>query len=221
MKAFVSWSGGKDCMLALYYFLQDIGNQSPYLVNFIDPSIHKSKSHQIDSSLLVAQSEALNIPLIQEAVQAENNYEFHLKKVISELKTQGVNAGIFGDIHLQEHRTWIERVCQEMDITAVFPLWGRTTSSILDNFISMGFRSLIIAVRNKAEFAPLLGRIIDQKLVEELKQIEAIDLCGEQGEYHSFVFDGPIFNKCIHLSKDETYTEGNAIFLPIKIEKQG
>lgn len=219
MKAFVSWSGGKDCTLALYSFLQEPANEVAYLLNLVDSASLGSVSRQLGDDLLMAQSEALEISLIRETVFFGNTYEFHLKKVISKLKEEGVQAGVFGDIYLQEHRDWIERVCGEMDITPVFPLWGRSAISILNEFTDKHFRAVIIAVKENGQLLPLLGKELDKELIGELRQIQGIDICGERGEYHTFVCDAPLFKKPIELAYGEAYTESGTVFLPIHLKQ--
>lgn len=217
MKAFVSWSGGKDCMFALYSFLQaSPQNQVSYLINFCDSELLQSRSHGLESSLIQAQAEAIGIPLIQEPV-TRGTYELHLKKVINQLKAEGIHTGVFGDIYLDVHRDWIERVCAEMDITPVFPLWGESTTSLMHKFIDAGFRTLLVSVKDEARFHPLLGKEMNYQLLNQLLQMEGVDPCGENGEYHTYVFDGPFFSYPVPYKPGEPYFADNHLLLPIKL----
>ena len=122
MKAFASWSGGKDCMLAVYRLLQKNEMEISSLVHMCDACGTKSRSHGIHKNSIAQQAAAMNIPILQKPVD-ETGYEACFKSQVQILKKQGVTAGVFGDIYLQEHRVWIERVCADLGITAVFPLW--------------------------------------------------------------------------------------------------
>lgn len=216
--AFVSWSGGKDCSLALYSFLKNSKKEVSHLVHITDSSLQRN-AHYIGADLLACQSKALNIPLIVEEYAVNQTYEYQLKSIISDLKKQGVDTGVFGDIHLKEHREWIERVCQEIGITPIFPLWNCNTLSILEELVYNGFRTIVTAVKNKQELSTLIGRELNNDLISELKQIQGIDLCGEHGEYHTFVFDSPLYNKPLSIVHGEKLIEDDCIFLSLSINK--
>lgn len=214
MKAFASWSGGKDCMLAVYRHLQIKGNEVAYLVNMCDVDGVHSRSHGIKKSFIRLQAKAINIPIVQETT-GFRGYETHFKSVINKLKKEGVTAGIFGDIYLKEHRTWIERVCKELNIEPIFPLWENDTNSLLKEFIELGFKALTVAVNADKLDKNWIGRNLDLSFYNEITAMENIDPCAENGEYHSFVYDGPIFSKPVKFEKDEIYKKDNHIFLPL------
>jgi uncharacterized protein (TIGR00290 family) len=214
MKVFASWSGGKDCMLALYRHLQTKGNEVAYLVNMCDTDGEHSRSHGIKKSIIHSQAEAMNIPIIQEATDF-SGYEARFKSVITELKTDGVTAGIFGDIYLVEHRTWIERVCKELDIEPIFPLWGNDTKKLLKEFINVGFKALTVAVNTDKLNENWIGRNLDLSFFDEITAMKNTDPCAENGEYHSFVYDGPVFSNPVKFTKGETYRKDNHIFLTL------
>ncbi len=216
--AFVSWSGGKDCSLALYSFLKNPENRISYLVHIANSS--SDNAHYIEADLLLFQSKSLDIPLIIKQCPLDHTYESHLKSIISELKKQGVDTGVFGDIHLKEHREWIERLCKDMEITAVFPLWGRDVSSILDELVYRGFRAILVAVKNQSGLSTLIGRELDNDLISELKQIRGIDICGEHGEYHTFVFDSPLYDKPLSILQEKSFIADDTTFLSLSINNQ-
>lgn len=215
MKAFISWSGGKDCMYALHCFLKNDANQAAYLLNMCDAVERKSRSHGLNSELLAAQAHALNIGLVQEPI-ANNNYEQSFKKAIADLKVQGVTAGVFGDIYLESHRQWIERVCAEMEICPIFPLWGMNTEKLITDFVADGFATLVVSVRKEKLPKEFLGRVIDNLFLSDLRSIGDVDLCGENGEYHTFVFDGPIFDHRVSFKKDKITEDDKHWFLELK-----
>lgn len=200
MKAFISWSGGKDCMYAMHRFADQSGNKVACLLNMSNAHSDTSRSHGIRNELIRRQSEKLGIPLIQQPTTRED-YEKKLKEIIAKLKEEGIEAGVFGDIYLQEHRTWIERVCNDMEITAVFPLWEISTEMLIHGFIEAGYKALIVAIRKGKLPDSFLGKQIDIALVNEMKTMPNIDLCGENGEFHTFVFDGPMFKEPVPFEK--------------------
>lgn len=214
MKAFASWSGGKDCMLAVYRTLQKKEYEVAYLVNMCDNDGEHSRSHGIKKSFIETQAKAMNIAIVQEAADFKG-YESSFKAVISELKKDGVTAGIFGDIYLMEHRTWIERVCQELEIEPIFPLWENDTKLLLKEFIEAGFKSLTVAINTDKLDNTWLGRNMNNSFYDDITALKDIDPCAENGEYHSFVYDGPIFSEPVNFSKGEVRTDKNHLFLAL------
>lgn len=218
MKAFVSWSGGKDCMLALYRFLKNNENEVACLVNMCDAETDYSCSHGLPKSIIVSQAEKLNIPLIQGYTDSKE-YENAFKKIILDLSDQGISAGVFGDIYLMEHRTWIERVCSDMNIEAIFPLWGNNTSDLLHEFIKAGFKALTVSVHSQMLSQDWLGKELDQAFFNEITSLPKIDPCAENGEYHSFVYDGPLFSTPVPFIKGAINHHDNHYFLNISINE--
>ncbi len=205
MKAFVSWSGGKETSLACYRAIQDQGNKVVYLLNMVSEDGKHSRSHGLDPRLLRAQAHALGIPIIQKKTTWES-YERVFKKTVSELKKEGVKIGIFGDIGLREHRDWIERVGREIGIKPSLPLWKEDRGKLLEDFIQAGFGAIVVATKADLLGREWLGRRIDEEFLEDLKRVSDIDLCGEKGEYHTFVYDGPIFKRPVR------FTTGRKVF---------
>ncbi|AMM41123.1 ATPase [Candidatus Desulfofervidus auxilii] len=211
MKAFISWSGGKESCLSCYEAMQSKDIEVSYLLNMISEDGRRSRSHGISVELLRVQSEAMGIPILQIRSSWED-YEKRFKRAVLELKEKGIEAGIFGDIDLEQHRAWVERVCKEMGIKAILPLWGREREDILKEFINLGFEAIVVATSFDKNW---LGRKIDKKFLQELKTLEEIDLCGENGEYHTFVTDGPIFKKRIKILETKIVNQGKNLFLDI------
>jgi uncharacterized protein (TIGR00290 family) len=219
MKVFVSWSGGKDCTLALYRFLRSGRGEVSCLLNMCEIGGEQSRSHGLKSDLLQAQATKMNIPLVQQTIDA-NGYEVNFKAMVNRLKNEGITAGVFGDIYLQEHRAWIERVCGELGIEAIFPLWGSNTLDLLNEFVEHGFRTLTVSVRSTMLSDAWLGREINQEFIEEIKALSDIDPCAENGEYHSFVFDGPVFKSPVKFSKGDVTHRDNHYFLKLMLNEQ-
>lgn len=214
MKVFSSWSGGKDCMFAIYRLQKSGSHQISYLLNMCDAETDYSRSHGIKQELIVRQAEAMEIPLIQQKTDRPD-YEQNFKSVILKLKQEGVTGGVFGDIYLWEHRHWIERVCSECGIEAIFPLWDNPVSELAAEIISEGFKTLTGSVNSKQLTEDFLGRVYDSAFVEELSKIEGIDICAENGEFHTFVYDGPNFRHPVSFEKGSVSFRDNHWFLEI------
>ncbi len=214
MRVFASWSGGKECALATYKAISQ-GHEVLYLVNFISEDGERSRSHGIKASVLALQAEAIGIPLIQVKTSWEN-YEENFKKVVRELKDKGIEGGVFGDIDLQEHRDWVERVCGEVGIKAFLPLWQVRPEELIDEFLRLEFKSTVVATRLEES---LLGKVLDKALVRRIVKLGSHP-CGESGEYHTFVTAGPIFRRALNVTKDGREIRDNMWFLEISAELQ-
>ena len=123
-----------------------------------------------------------------------DGYEANFIDAVRELRAEGISAGVFGDIDLEGHREWVTRVCSTVEIEPVIPLWQEERRELLNEFISLGFRALIVSVKDAALDHSFLGRYLDDETVEELEKV-GVDICGEEGEYHTFVTDGPEFSR--------------------------
>ncbi len=203
MRVVASWSGGKDSCLACFRAILE-GFEVSYLLNFISED-ERCMSHGLGSKLMVAQSQAMGIPIIQREVTWDT-YEDEFKAVMMELKQMGVEGAVFGDIDIQEHKNWVDRVCGEVAITPIEPLWGLNPEQTLTDFINEGFEAIVINVKADLFGEEWLGRKVDHKFLEDLQRLQNkydIHTCGERGEYHTFVTDGPIFKKRIRISDSE------------------
>jgi diphthine-ammonia ligase len=200
-KVFVSWSGGKDCCLACYRAIKS-GYQVQALVNMVTENGEKSWSHQIPARWLKMQAEAMGIPIVQEPTSSEN-YKTNFKKVLASLKQEGVTAGIFGDIDFNEHRAWVESVCQESGLQARLPLWLEKQETLIREFVDSGFSATVVLTKAAILGQEWVGRTIDSRFIQEILELgKTIGLtpCGEAGEYHSLVTDGPLFKKRVEIT---------------------
>jgi diphthine-ammonia ligase len=189
-----SWSGGKDSCLACYKAMK-MGFQIDFLLNLISKKYQRCCFHGIQKELIDLQAQLIGIPLFQKEVSDDMElYEQEFKEAVTNLKKSGAKGMVFGDIYLTEHRNWVERVCQELEIKAIEPLWGKTPEEVIEEFISLGFRAVVVSAKKELFNRDIIGRIVDRKFVEELKSRD-ICPCGENGEYHTFVIGGPIFKK--------------------------
>ncbi|MCG2754499.1 MAG: diphthine--ammonia ligase [Desulfobacteraceae bacterium] len=213
MKAFVSWSGGKDAALSYYRAMGDF--QVTHLLNMIAEDGRISRSHGIRTDVLRMQAEAMGIKIVQPRSSWET-YEAEFKKALSGLKDKGVEAGIFGDIDLDAHREWVERVSKESGIEAVLPLWGeKNRENLIEELIEAGFETVVVATKKDVLGPEWLGRRIDYDFVRDISKIKGVDISGEGGEYHTLVVSGPTFKKRINILKSEKITRDQHCFLDI------
>jgi len=213
IKAFVSWSGGKDAALSYYRAMKDF--HITHLLNMVAEDGLISRSHGIRTDILRLQAEAMGLIIIQPRSSWET-YEAEFKRALSDLKDKGVEAGIFGDIDLEEHREWVERVSKESGIEAVLPLWGeKNRENLIEELIKAGFETVVVAVKKDVLGPEWLGRRIDYDFVKDISKIKGIDISGECGEYHTLVLSGPIFKKTINILKSEKVNRGEHSFLNI------
>ena len=202
LKAISSWSGGKDSCLACYRAMQQ-GYDVKLLLNFISRESKRGCFHGIEGRLLKFQADLIGIPLEQKEVSPDmQKYEEEFKAAVTELRGKDIGSMVFGDIYLLEHESWIERVCGDLNINALEPLWNNTPEDIIDEFLNAGFKAVIVSCKADIMGKEFLGRYIDKELVTELKK-RNICPCGEKGEFHTLVVDGPIFKKAIKIVESE------------------
>jgi diphthine-ammonia ligase len=213
-QVFVSWSGGKDGCLALYRAKQ-AGHNIRYLFNMVSEDKKRSRSHGVRAAVIKEQARALGIPIIQQPT-VDEEYEAVFIKKLKDLKRRGVEMGVFGDIDFEPHREWVEKVCNTAGMTAQLPLWQENQSKLLEEFINAGFKAIVITVKADLMGKEFLGRILDKKLIADIAGLDKnITPCGEAGEFHTLVVDGPIFKKRLDLIKTEIVSRGEHHFLEI------
>jgi len=199
-QVFVSWSGGKDSCFAVYQAALN-GLKVSYLLNMVNVDAKQSWFHGLSPELMQMQAQAIGIPLIQRRTTMAN-YETDFKDAVLALKKEGVSGGVFGDIDLEEHREWVERTCQQVDVTPHLPLWGLSQEKVLRDFIEAGFEAVVLVAKADLFGEDWLGRKVDLDFLSylsRLKDEKDVSLCGEAGEYHTFVTDGPLFNQRIEI----------------------
>lgn len=192
----VSWSGGKDGCMACYHALKQ-GCKISSLVNFISDNPEKVRFHGTDARLIDLQSRAMGIELLQKVASWEQ-YERDFKLTVAGLKQGGVMGMVFGDIYLQEHLDWVQRVCAEIGVEALEPLWGRDTKGLLKEFIDIGFEAVVVCAKSELIGKEWIGHKVDYSFMDYLGA-KGIDYCGEKGEYHTLVTNGPIFKSRVKL----------------------
>ena len=193
---FVSWSGGKDSCLSLYKAVKH-GYSLKKIFTMFSMESGISSAHRLKEDIIKAQANAIGTEhIIGRALF--NEYEEVFISNLKAFKEQGIEFGIFGDIDLDEHRDWVEKVCKKADIKAVFPLWKSDRKELVKEFIHKGFKARIILVNKKMIDTKFLGHDLSYALLKEIEKCGA-DVCGENGEYHTVVYDGPIFKKPVNI----------------------
>jgi diphthine-ammonia ligase len=213
-RVFVSWSGGKDGCLALYRAVNS-GLDVRCLLNMVSEDGRRSRSHGIAAAVVKKQAEALAIPIVQKPT-ADADYEDVFIETLKEFKREGIEGGVFGDIDFEPHREWDEKVCRQAGINPYLPLWQESQPELMKEFIDAGFKSIIVTVKADLLGKEVLGRTVDRELMPYLTSLNKdITPCGEAGEYHTLVIDGPIFKKRLEITKCETITRGEHYFLEV------
>ncbi|MEJ5186281.1 MAG: diphthine--ammonia ligase [Candidatus Geothermincolales bacterium] len=212
-RSFCSWSGGKDCCMALYEAIRG-GYRVELLISLLGENGTTSASHGLPYSLLRAQSAALGLEQLSFPKDYSSS-EHPLYVAARDAVARGCYHGIFGDIFVESHREWIEKAAEACGFEPVFPLWRRPTGELARAFIRAGFRAMVVAVRKDVLGGEVLGRILDEDLVQEMEE-KGIDPCGENGEYHTFVFDGPIFKNSVPFRVSGIREEGERLFLQLQ-----
>lgn len=203
-----NWSSGKDSALALYYAMQNPDIDIKYLFSVINSDTNKIGMHEIPTALLKSQAEAIGIPLRIFSTNFDSSYANCIKNEMKYFRSQNIYTSIFGDIFLNDLRKYRETKCNEVGFNTLFPLWGMSPAEIINNFVSLGFKAVIVSIDESKLSKNLLGRIIDSRFIEEYPKDS--DICGENGEYHTFVYDGPIFHAPVNFKiQDNIITNGN------------
>ncbi|MFH1996206.1 MAG: diphthine--ammonia ligase [Candidatus Omnitrophota bacterium] len=213
--AFVSWSGGKDTSLACYRAMRDMDITVSHLLNMVTEDGLRGRSHGVPVGLIREQAGRIGVPIVQQKTTWQT-YEAEFIKAASALKAEGITVGVFGDIDLQEHRDWVERVCSLCGIKPVFPLWQRDRKDILRDFIDSGFESLVVTTRADVLNELWIGRVIDETFIRDITKISGVDACGEGGEYHTFVTAAPFFSRKIRIGAFEKIRKGDHWFMEVK-----
>jgi diphthine-ammonia ligase len=210
MKIVALWSGGKDSCFACYKAIQEGHDVSPLLIMMSDPG--KSNFHLIRSDMLDAQSQAVGIPMVK-WVAARDTYEQDFKSALLQMKAKGIAGVVTGDVYdVALHEAgWLDRICKEVGLTPLKPLWHRDTKQILSEFISEGFKATVVRVKTDVMGMEWLGREINKEFFDDLLKLGTVDPCGENGEFHTFVTDGPLFKTHIEiLESEKVKLNGNA-----------
>jgi uncharacterized protein (TIGR00290 family) len=203
-KAILSWSSGKDSAMALHRTLASKELEVVCLLTTISDAFRRVSMHGVREQLLELQAESLGIQLQKVMIPypcPNAVYEEKMSEVLSFWKGKGVTHVIFGDLFLEDIRRYREEKIAQIDLTPVFPVWGKDTANLAREMLRVGFRAIVCCIDPRKLDAHVAGREFDSSLVRDLP--ENVDPCGENGEFHTFVYDGPIFKKPIPVQVGE------------------
>ena len=203
-KSYFNWSGGKDSALAIYHALKNPEYSIEQLITSVNSTYDRISMHGVRTILLEQQAISLGLPL-QKLLMTDQptmiEYNAAMAKATGELKENGFTHAVFGDIFLEDLRKYREDRLAEQGLTAYFPLWKRDTTELIHEFIDLGFKTITACVKAELLDESFAGRIIDKDFLKDLPA--GVDPCGENGEFHTFVFDGPIFKNPIPITTGE------------------
>lgn len=213
----MSWSGGKDAAFALYKILQENKYEVKYLLtNIYDPNKRVSM-HGVPEELIEAQAKSIGIPLKKMYIKESTHEEYNLKmeEMLLSFKAEGIHKVAFGDIFLEDLKQYREDKLAEVDMQGIFPLWKRNTKELALEFISKGFKSHVCSVDASKIPSNLVGVDFSADFLNKLPN--EIDACGENGEFHSYCYDGPLFNNRIDFIingiSEQKYEYNNNVFI--------
>ena len=189
MTSAVSWSGGKDCCLAMHR-ARAAGLEVRTLLAMFDETGERTRSHAISRAVMQAQADALGLELIAPNA-GWTDYEQVFIDALKTLRARGVTDVAFGDIDLAPHREWEEKVCAAAGVRPHLPLWQEDRRALAEEILDLGYRALVVCTDDRWLDASWCGRVYDRAFIESLP--DGVDACGENGEFHTFVTDGPPF----------------------------
>jgi uncharacterized protein (TIGR00290 family) len=198
----VGWSGGKDSCLALRELMQQGCWEVVALVSTITQGYERLSMHGVRVELIRQQAESLGIPLVEARIPPNASnvaYEAALERAVRPFLEQGVKHMAFGDLFLADIRRYRETLLERWGVEAVFPIWGRATAEAAREFLASGFRAIVVCVDPRQLPAELCGREYDERLLADLPA--QADPCGENGEFHTFVYAGPIFTRTLRVQR--------------------
>nr|WP_299070904.1 adenine nucleotide alpha hydrolase [uncultured Allomuricauda sp.] len=203
-KTYFNWSSGKDSALALYYLLQQNKFTVNRLLTTVNAHYNRVSMHGLHRKVLEAQVKSIGIPL--DIIEVPENpsmedYNNLMGAKMEQLKSEGYTHAAFGDIFLEDLKVYREQMLASVGIETIFPIWKRDTRKLLEEFFHLGFRAVIVCINNSKLDASFLGQELSPELLNQFPK--DVDPCGENGEFHTFCFDGPIFTNPIAFTLGE------------------
>lgn len=200
----LSWSGGKDSCMALHMLQQQPDYRVAALLTTVTEDFDRISMHGVRRSLLWRQAESLGLPLREVMISrgaGNAEYEARMADALADYRQRGIVTCAFGDLFLEEIRAYRDRQLSAHGMRGIYPLWGCDTATLIRDFIAQGFKTAVVCIDPVKLPPTFVGRVIDADFLAELP--ENVDPCGENGEFHTFVFDGPIFRSPIEFSFGE------------------
>ncbi|MFC7678821.1 diphthine--ammonia ligase [Paenibacillus sp. GCM10028914] len=216
-KFIASFSGGKDSVLALYKAMQS--GEAVGLIVMLEEEGTRSRSHGMPPELIYAQAESIGLP-VYTAAASWTDYEQAFMGLLAQGKNQGAEVLVTGDLDMPAHGCWHDKVTKNAGLKLGMPLWEMDHKEAVEEFINLGFTTIVVTVNLSLGMREEdLGRILTHEYIKELEE-RGIDPCGEGGEFHTTVIDGPIFKHPISVRKCETVQQGEYVFLPLKLNSE-
>ena len=215
------WSGGKDSAMALNVLRQQRDLRVAALLTTVTEGYERISMHGVRRTLLQRQAEATGLPLYEVRIppQCVNPvYEARMREALLSQKENGVHCVAFGDIFLQDLRQYRERNLAQVEMKAIFPIWKRDTRELTQEFCAMGFRAIAVCIDSTKLSREFAGRELDESFFRDLPA--GVDPCGENGEFHTFVYDGPIFSIAIAVERGEVVERDRFYFCDLKEKLQ-
>ncbi|UCG70826.1 MAG: diphthine--ammonia ligase [Thermoplasmata archaeon] len=212
-KVIVSWGGGKDSALALSEIQKNKNLEIAALLTTLSDDYDRISMHGVRRILLEQQAGSLGLPLEKVFIPKDvtnEEYESKMKDVLKRYQKEGVSSVGFGDIFLEDIRRYREDKLSKIGMKGIFPLWKKNTTDLAQEFIDSGFKAIITCIDSNFLDGEFTGRTFDKRFLSDLPS--PVDPCGENGEFHSFVYDGPIFQKKIHYNKGEVVLRDNRFY---------
>jgi uncharacterized protein (TIGR00290 family) len=216
-KAILSWSSGKDSAMALYRVRKNKEFEIACLLTTITDEFHRISMHGVREELLEAQAQSLGYPIERVMIPypcPNQVYEEKMAHALSVWKAKGVGHVVFGDLFLDDVRKYREEKLSQVGMTPVFPLWLEHTGALAKEMLKVGFRAIVTCVDPKKLKPAFVGLDFDESFLNSLPP--EVDPCGENGEFHTFVYDGPIFKRPIPLIVGETLTRDGFVFMDLQ-----
>ncbi|TET16298.1 MAG: diphthine--ammonia ligase [Dehalococcoidia bacterium] len=221
-KVLLTWSGGKDSAMALYELETADGYEIAALLTTVTEDYDRISMHGVRATLLEQQAQSLRLPLEKVYLTSNSSneeYEEKMRDKLTQYRGQGVFSVVFGDIFLEDVRKYREGNLAKIGMRGVFPLWKRDASELAHTFIDLGFKAVITCVDSNVLDRGFVGRVFDGQFLSELPG--TVDPCGENGEFHSFVYDGPIFRERIAHRKGKVVLRDSRFYYCDLIPLQG
>jgi uncharacterized protein (TIGR00290 family) len=215
------WSGGKDSAMALHVLRQQGEMRVASLLTTVTEGYERVSMHGVRRTLLARQAAVIGLPLHEVRIPpacVNPVYEARMREALLSQKAAGVRWVAFGDVFLQDLREYRERNLAQVEMMAMFPIWKRDTRELARDFCELGFRAVAVCIDSKKLGREFAGRELDESFFRDLPN--GVDPCGENGEFHTFVYDGPIFSNAIAVERGEVVERDGFYFCDLKEKSQ-
>ena len=212
-RVILSWSGGKDSALCLQAIAEVHTHEVATLLTTVSEAYERSSMHGVRTVLLEEQAESLGLSLEKVYLSADSSndeYEQRMRKVLEKWQAAGVGSVVFGDIFLEDLRKYRENNLARLGMQGLFPLWKRSTPDLAIEFLRLGYKAVVTCVDSQRLDRRFVGRDFDEGFLSDLPA--GVDLCGENGEFHSFVWDGPLFRRPLSFERGEVVLRDNRFY---------